>query len=121
MKTNLPFPTSEAVENYLDRTGGRLGSTTTRALNDRIAASLENNGFTVTNGAGRGPEEWIPGPGGGTSGGTFVDIRATRGTDVVRIQTIDTLTDGTPTARETAATARIQAAFPQDKLLLIPK
>lgn len=83
---------------------------------------LENQGFRVTNGAGRGPEEWIRGPGGGTSGGTWVDITATNGSRTVRIQTIDTLADGvTPTAREAAAAERIRKAFPNDELILVPK
>jgi filamentous hemagglutinin len=51
-----------------------------------------------------------------------VDITATNGTSTVRIQTIDTLADGvTPTAAEAAAAARIEAAFPKDELILVPK
>ena len=73
-------------------------------------------------GAGRSSEEWIPGPGGGTKGGTFVDITATDGTSTLRIQTVSTLSDGvTPTATEAAAAARIRTNFPNDELILFPK
>lgn len=60
-------------------------------------------------------------PAGGTKGGTYVDITANRDGRVVRVQTVDTLTDGTPTPRELAPSARIRAAFPKDILLPIPK
>ena len=101
----------------------RWGSSVTRAFNDQIAAGLEDQGLKVINGAGRGSEEWIPGPNGGTQGGTWVDITA-RNPDgsFTRVQSIDTLVDGvTPTTGEAAAAARIRAAFPNDKLILIPK
>jgi filamentous hemagglutinin len=76
----------------------------------------------VYGGAGRASEEWIPGPGGGTQGGTWVDISATNGSSTIRVQTVTTLADGvTPTASESAAAGRIMAAFPGDTLLLIPK
>jgi hypothetical protein len=72
-------------------------------------------------GAGRESEEWIPGPQ-GKKGGTWVDITAQSGATKVRIQTIDTLRDGsTPTPREAAAAERIRLAFPQDVLILVPK
>ena len=110
------------LANYLNGSGGRWGGTSTRLLNDSLATDLENSGYTVTGGAGRASEEWIPGPGGGTAGGTFVDLTATNGSSVFRIQTISTLSDGiTPTASEAAAAARIQTAFPNDQLLLVPK
>jgi RHS repeat-associated protein len=121
LNENEPAITSDTIEDYLSSSGGRLGSANTRQLNDAIATALENNGYTVTNGAGRAPEEWIPAPDGGTKGGTYVDITATRGGQVVRIQTTDTLNDGTPTPREIAAAGRIRVAFPADTLLLIPK
>ena len=117
-----PAYPSGQVQAYLNGSGGRWGSSTTRALNDRIATQLENQGFRVTNGAGRGPEQWIRGPGGGTLGGTWVDMTATNGTTTIRVQTITTLADGiTPTESEAAAAARIRAAFPNDRLWLIPK
>ena len=104
-------------------TGGRLGSAATRAQNSAIADSLESRGFKVTGGGGRLPEEHLPGPGGGTKGGTFVDITAVRDGRTVRVQTIDTRADGvTPTAREAAAAARIRAQQqPRDHTVLIPK
>jgi hypothetical protein len=40
---------------------------------------------------------------------------------ITRVQTIDTLANGSPTAQEAAAAARIQSAFPNDTLQLIPK
>jgi RHS repeat-associated protein len=103
--------------------GGRLGSTSTRAFNANLAEQLQGQGYTITGGGGGMlPEEYIPGTGGGTSGSTYVDITAGNGTNVIRIQTIDTLSDGvTPTLRESAAAARIRTAFPNDTLILIPK
>jgi len=114
--------TNPQIQRYLSGSGGRLGGTATRRLNHGLATDLECRGFTVTNGAGRGPEQWIRGPGGGTTGGTWVDITARNGNQWVRIQTVDTLADGvTLTAREAAAAARIRAAFPNDQLILISK
>ena len=114
--------TSLLLQRYLSGSGGRWGSRATRALNDSLATDLESQGYTITGGAGRASEEWIPGLGGGTKGGTFVDITATNGTSTVRIQTISTLADGvTPTPSEAAAAARIRAAFPNDLLHLVPK
>lgn len=112
---------SPLLERYLAESGGRWGTSATRALNNRLATQYEAQGYRITGGAGRASEEWIPGPGGGTRGGTFVDITATNGTSTVRIQTINTLANGLPTASEAAAAARIRAAFPNDQLILIPK
>jgi hypothetical protein len=102
--------------------GGRLGSPATRAQNAAIRAELENENFTVIHGGGL-PEEYIPGLGPGTQGGTFVDITAVNNETgaTTRIQSIDTLADGSPTPREAAAAARIRYAFPNDRLILIPK
>ncbi len=114
---------TEFRERYLGRSGGRWGSSTTRQLNDEIATALEKEfpGCRVRGDA-RSSEEWIPGPGGGKDGGTFVDITVTRGSRTIRVQTIDTFGDGvTPTPREAAAAARIRAQFPGDELRLIPK
>jgi hypothetical protein len=103
--------------------GGRLGSAATRTQNAEIAAELERNGFTITNGGGQWPEEYIRGSGPGTLGSTYVDITAVnRETGAVtRVQTVDTLSDGGPTPREAASAARIRAKFPNDVLILIPK
>ena len=110
------------ISGYLNGSGGRWGGSATRALNDPVATGLENQGYTIIGGAGRASEEWIPGPGGGTLGGTFVDITAINGISTVRVQTITTLANGvTPTPAEAAAAARIQAAFPNDVLTLVPK
>jgi hypothetical protein len=103
--------------------GGRLGGAATRAQNAAIAAQLEKEGFTIFRGGGTLPEEYIRGTGPGTKGGTYVDITAVNEQTgaVVRIQTIDTLADGTPTPRESAAAARIRWRRPNDTLILIPK
>jgi RHS repeat-associated protein len=103
--------------------GGRLGSAATRAQNAAIADSLESRGFTIKGGGGRLPEEYLPGPGGGRAGGTFVDVTAVRNTRTVRVQTIDTRADGiTPTTREANAAVRIRAQQrPRDHTVLIPK
>jgi hypothetical protein len=95
----------------------------TRAQNAEIAAKLKNDGFRVT-GDDEGPEEYIKGGGPGTAGGTFVDITAKHKQTgrTVRVQTVDTLADGeTPTPREEDAIRRIQEAFPDDELWIVPK
>jgi hypothetical protein len=115
--TLSPFTTR-----YLAESGGRWGGTATRTQNYGISQTLESRGFTVTNGGGIGPEEFIKGAGPGSKGGTFVDITSTAANGrTVRIQTIDTLANGLPTPAEAAAAARIRAAFPGDKLILVPK
>jgi filamentous hemagglutinin len=107
----------------LNGSGGRWGGSATRNLNDTIATYYENQNYTVPNGAGRGSEEWIQGPNGGTLGGTWVDItlKAPDGS-ITRIQTVSTLADGvTPTPSELNAATQIQANFPNDTLILIAK
>jgi filamentous hemagglutinin len=103
--------------------GGRLGNAATRGQISSIAADLESQGNTIFGGGGKLPEEYIPGPGPGTRGSTYVDISVINNTTgaVTRVQTIDTLARGGPTARELAAAARIRTAFPNDTLILIPK
>ena len=104
--------------------GGRLGNAATRAQNAEIAAELEDQGYTITDGGGEEEEEYIPGEGPGTKGSTYVDITAVNKTtgETVRVQTVDTLADGiTPTPRERAAIARIRKEFPNDELRIIPK
>lgn len=103
--------------------GGRLGNAATRAQNAEIAAELEARGYRITDGAGQN-EEYIPGTGPGTQGSTFVDITAVNNATgkTLRVQTVDTLADGTtPTPREQAAIARIRNAYPDDELWIIPK
>ena len=103
--------------------GGRLGSPATRAQNAEIAADLKKKGFIITGGGGGMAEEYIRGAGPGTLGGTYVDITAVNEETgaTIRVQTIDTLANGSPTPRETAAAERIRRAFPNDTLVLIPK
>ena len=108
----------------MTETGGRWGGTATREQNYAVSQELDSRGYTFGDrpGGGLGPEEYIPGPGPGSAGGTYVDITATAANGrTVRIQTVTTTADGiTPTTSEAAA-ARIRAAFPNDKLLLVPK
>jgi filamentous hemagglutinin len=103
--------------------GGRLGNAATRAQNAAIAADLKDKGYTIIGGGGEKPEEYIRGPGPHGLGGTFVDVTAVNKETgaVTRVQTIDTLADGSPTPREAAAAARIRAKYPNDTLILIPK
>ncbi len=104
--------------------GGRLGNAATRAQNAEIAAELKDQGYTIAGGGGEEEEEYIEGEGPGTKGGTFVDITAVNETTgkTVRVQTVDTLADGTtPTPREQAAIARIRTNYPNDELWIVPK
>jgi filamentous hemagglutinin len=121
--TQVGAPAAAEVETAAIASGGRLGSVATRAQNSSIAADLESQGNTIFGGGGRLPEEYIQGSGPGTRGSTYVDISAINNSTgaVTRIQTIDTLANGAPVAREAAAAARIRSAFPDDTLLLIPK
>jgi hypothetical protein len=109
---------------YLAESGGRLGGTTTRAQNYGISQELRSRGYSFPErpGGGLGSEEFIGGAGAGSKGGTYVDITAIAPNGrTVRIQTIDTLANGLPTPSEAAAAARIRAARPLDKLILVPK
>ena len=105
------------------KTGGRLGNQTTRAHVADVAGELESRGWRVTGGGGRFPEEYLRGPGGGRLGSNFVDITAVKRARILRINTVDTLSDSvTPTAREAAAAAAIRSkALPREHLLLVPK
>jgi filamentous hemagglutinin len=103
--------------------GGRWGGRSTRSQNVELADIFKGGGYDVIGGGGSKPEEWIPGPDGGTKGGTFVDI-ALRGPngEILRIQTVTTEADGTtPKKSEQAAAGRIRQRFPKDRLLLVPK
>jgi hypothetical protein len=102
--------------------GGRLGSSTTRAHVKEVAEEMKGRGWEITDGGGRFPEEYLPGPGGARAGSSFPDITATKNGRTLRVNTVDTLRDGvTPTAREARNAARIRQQTPGDHLLLIPK
>lgn len=103
--------------------GGRLGKPSTRDLNADIATKLEEAGWKITHGGGRGPEKYLPGKGPGTKGGNFTDITATKNGKVLHVNTVSTLRDGvTPTAQEARAAAQIRAKLgPNERLILIPK
>ncbi|MGA2497790.1 MAG: hypothetical protein ABSH20_08620 [Tepidisphaeraceae bacterium] len=81
---------SAAIERYLAGNGGRLGGSDTRQPNNAIVEYLEAHGADPTSirGVGRSGEEWIPGPGGSTLGGTFVDIKAVINGTTIRVQTV---------------------------------
>jgi hypothetical protein len=108
--------------------GPRGDPETTQAQLTEIAERLRSEGWTVQRGADSGvKEEWIPGAGPGRTGGTAVDLTATRTVDgkvqTLRVQTVTTTTPGgvTPIKTEAAAADRIRTAFPDDQLLVIPK
>ncbi|VVD67547.1 tRNA nuclease CdiA-2 [Pandoraea iniqua] len=111
------------TDKYLDGSGGRWGNTNTRQLNYVVGQTLAKDGYQVTAGGGIASEEYIPGSGPGSSGGSYVDITAkSPNGSTVRVQTVTTKSDGvTPTTSEQAAAGRIQAAYPNDTLILIPK
>ena len=104
-------------------TGGRLGNATTRGQIAEIAQDLKSRGWTITGGGGEAPEEYLPGANGGRAGSNYVDITATRNGVTLRINTVDTLSDGiTPTRREAAAAALIRSKISSsDPFILIPK
>jgi RHS repeat-associated protein len=105
-----------------DVSGGRLGSAATRAHVADVANELVARGWQITGGGGVKAEEFLRSATGGRLGSNYVDITAVRNGRTLRINTIDTLSDGvTPTAREAAAAAAIRAKTPGDHLLLIPK
>ena len=121
---NAPRLTPEQqayFDHYFLGNGGRWGLNSTRQQNAGVADIFKANGYTVVGGAGEKPEEWIPGPGGGTKGGTFIDITVRKGNETIRIQTVSTNKNGTLTPEEAAAAVRIRARFPNDRLILIPK
>lgn len=104
----------------LSGAGGRWGSPLTRSLNVSIADLYRGAGYEVLGGA-YNKEEWLPGPNGGTKGGTFVDLTVSDGKQITRIQTVDVDAKGNLTPAEAAAAARIRAKYPHDVLRLIPK
>ena len=101
---------------------GRLGNQATRDHVGDIADRLEQHGWEITHGGGRGPEEYIPGPGGARKGSSYPDITAQKNGETLRVNTIDTRADGyTPTKREAISAAKIRLQKPDDVLILIPK
>jgi hypothetical protein len=102
--------------------GGMLGSQRTRQHVAAVAAEMESRGWAITHGGGRFPEEYLPGPGGGRLGSSFVDITAVKNGRTLRVNTVDTYANGiTPTKREAANALRIRSQTPGDHLLLVPK
>lgn len=73
-------------------------------------------------GAGRRGEAWIRGSGGGTEGGTWVNITA-RMPDrtTLRIQTVATHAKAVPAAAEQSAAEHVRAVSPNDTLILVAK
>jgi len=101
--------------------GGRLGNQATRLHVNQVATEMESRGWTVTRGGGRGPEEYLPGPGGARRGSSYPDITATKNGKTLRVNTVDTYADRvTPTTREATNAARIRTQT-GEHLLLIPK
>lgn len=83
--------------------------------------TLEERGWTITGGGGVRAEEYLPGPG-GRKGAAYPDITAEKEGRIVRINTVDTLVDGTtPDSRERRGAAKIRQLKPGEHLLLIPK
>ena len=103
------------------KSGGRLGSPETRALDKTVAEGLEKEGYTVTHGAGK-PQEYIPGPGGARKGSTYPDVTGTKDGETVRVNTATTRADGqTLTKAEQQQVNKINAARPNDQLRIVPK
>lgn len=117
----------EFQQRYLSGSGGRWGGTSTRNKNVALREQFKAMGFSATDGGGAAPEEWIRGPLGGTRGGRFADITMEyNGEEArpirLRIQTVTTTSDGvTPTRGEVEAAKAIQAAYPSDALIMVPK
>jgi len=108
----------------ITKTGGRLGSASTRTQIEEIAVELQSRGYTIKGGGGVLPEEYLPPLGAGRKGGSYIDITADHPQyGRLRINTVDVLKDGvTPTAREATNAARIRSQIaPGEHLLLIPK
>ena len=112
---------AEVGAEQLAKTGGRLGSVETRALDKAVAEGLEREGHTVTHGAGR-PQEYIPGPGGARKGSSYPDVTAVKDGKTTRVNTVDTLKDGrTLTAREQRNANKIKTARPHGEFRTVPK
>jgi hypothetical protein len=113
---------ASGISGTTNSTGGRLGSDATRAQNSQIADYLESEGYTITGGGNRPnlKEEYLPGPDGGTQGSNYVDITAVKDGQTIRINTVDTYANGTPTIRELNAADLINMKT-GGNIVLIPK
>ncbi|MDO3645086.1 DUF6443 domain-containing protein [Mucilaginibacter sp. L3T2-6] len=101
---------------------GRLGKQSTRDHNYDLGTELEKRGWTIINGAGRLPEEYLPPViRGSRSGGSYVDITARKDHVILRINTIDIRRNGMPTTREATNASRIRLQIVKGHLVLIPK
>jgi hypothetical protein len=101
--------------------GGRLGNQATRTHVAQVADEMESRGWTITRGGGRFPEEYLPGPNGARKGSSYPDITATKNDRTLRVNTIDTLSNGvTPSKREATNAARIRSQT-SEHVLLVPK
>lgn len=103
------------------KSGGRLGSQSTRQHVADVATEMESRGWNIAGGGGRFPEEYLPGPGGARKGSSFPDITATKDGNTLRVNTVDMYADGvTPTTREAGNATRIRSQT-GEHLLLVPK
>ncbi|MFA4868965.1 MAG: hypothetical protein WC623_12235 [Pedobacter sp.] len=82
---------------------------------------MEKRGYTVTNGAGRGPEGYLKPIDGGRKGGSYPDITAVKDGRVLRVNTVDLDKSGIITSREFINAARIRLQKPTEHLMLIKK
>lgn len=104
------------------KSGGRLGTITTRAQLTEIVAELESRGYTITGGGGVAAEEYLKPVGGGRKGGSYLDITADHpryGT--LRINTVDIYKSGLATKRELTNAIRIRTQIKTGEHLLLIK
>jgi|GEM_PF-7076702 len=118
-----------AGENFVEKSGGRKGNVATRGQNEQIADYLKNDGWDITGGGNKLPEEYLKGEN-GTKGSNYVDITATKyinGKQVtIRINTVDTYKrTGNLTNREAKAAEMINIKIKKigkdPELITIPK
>ncbi|URL59940.1 RHS repeat-associated core domain-containing protein [Luteibacter flocculans] len=120
----------EFQDGYLSGSGGRWGNSSTRAQNVELRQQFEEMGFDPVYGGGFKSEERIAGSGPNGQGTRYVDITMeyTSAEDPLsapirlRIQTVSTHSDGvTATPGEVSAAKDIQAKYPNDILMMVPK
>lgn len=100
---------------------GRLGNEATRKHVGEVATEMQKRGWNITGGGGRGPETYLPGPGGARQGSSFPDITATKNGKTLHVNTVDTRADGvTLTTREATNANRIRTQT-GGHVLTIPK